>query len=316
MGSELNKPIGDGPTYAESWEIVDHGDYQSIVSFGPLAGMKLGDLVRLRGPELLGDAVVEEIADPRRPPNLVNRFPLLFKFLDANQNLSVQVHPDDRMGATLSEPDLGKTEAWYVLGASPGARVYAGLKPDVTRPDLQAAIEANRAEDLLHSFEPQPGDCIFIPAGTVHALGQGLLIAEIQQCSNTTFRLYDWGRVDRDGKPRELHIEQGLEAINYETGPVGPQVPHVEEPGLECLVECDKFRMNRLHLNGSRTIETSGAFRILAVVSGSARVSGDPGLQPMQKGDTCLIPASAGMFELSGDKAEILLIEPATSSHG
>lgn len=311
LGTDLNKPIGDGPTYAESWEIVDHGDYQSIVKAGDYAGKTLGQLVDENGTELLGAKVVKEINDTSRPDNLVNRFPLLFKFLDANKNLSVQVHPDDKMGATLAKPDLGKTEAWLVMDAQPGAKVYAGLNSGVTRGDLKKAIESNTAESVLHSFEPKAGDCIFIPAGTVHALGEGLLIAEIQQCSNTTFRLYDWGRVDKDGQPRELHIEQGIEATDFSRGPVNAQVPTPIDESTEGIVACDQFKLHRVTLSAERTFATDDSFKMIAVTQGSLSIVNDPCDSPLQRGETCLIPASMESFHVQvHDAAEFMLISP------
>ncbi len=192
----LGKSLGPGNDYAESWEVADHGADQSIVDAGPLAGTTLGELVRLRGVELFG----------RCHPQA--NFPLLVKFLDAAQSLSVQVHPNDAQAARLSPPDLGKTEAWYILAADPGSRVYAGLQPGVEREQLAEAIAKGTCETLLHGFEPKAGDCLFIPAGTVHALGAGLLVAEVQQSSDTTFRLYDWNRVGPDGKPRRCTLRR------------------------------------------------------------------------------------------------------------
>lgn len=309
LGTELNKPIGSEPTYAESWEIVDHGEFQSLVQSGEYAGLPLGKLVRDWGAALLGSRNLAAIEDPSRPANLIGRFPLLFKFLDAKQNLSVQVHPDDRLGATLDPPDLGKTEAWYVLDALPGSRIYAGLRSGVSRDEFQQAIESSSAESVLHSFEAHPGDCVFIPAGTVHALGAGLLIAEIQQCSNTTFRLYDWGRLDKDGRPRELHIDQGLEATDFERGPVHPQTPRTIDANTETLVECDKFTLQRIRLSESQLFATHGSFKILVVTAGSVTLADDPCESPLQRGDTCLIPAGMESYRiLANGSAELLCV--------
>lgn len=312
LGTELNKPIGEGPTFAESWEIVDHGNDQSVIANGDLAGMKLGDLVRSNPVELLGEKIALDIADESRPANLQNRFPLLFKFLDANQNLSVQVHPDDDMGATLPEPDLGKTEAWIVMGAAAGSKVYAGLKEGVNETEFRKSIEENRSEEVLHSFEPAVGDCIFIPAGTVHALGEGLLIAEIQQCSNTTFRLYDWGRVDANGIGRELHVDSGIAATDFSFGPVSKVTPVEINSDNELVVECDKFRVVRSRLRTSQNLSTDGSFKIIVVISGELKISGDPSSEPMRMGCTALIPASVGEFTISAsedcDQTEFLII--------
>ena len=197
LGTVLGKPIGEGSDYAESWEVVDHGADQSRVAFGPLAGTTLGELVREHGHELLG----------RHHPQ--PQFPLLIKLLDAQQKLSVQVHPNDEQAARLDTPDYGKTEAWVVLAAEPGSRIYAGLKRGFDRPALERELNRGTCELCLHHFEPRVGDCVFLPAGTVHALGGGLLIAEVQQSSDTTYRLFDWNRVGPDGRPRALHIEAG-----------------------------------------------------------------------------------------------------------
>ncbi len=312
LGTELNKPIGDGPTYAESWEIVDHGDDQSVIAYGAHAGKTLGDLVRSNPIELLGSNIAAKTADTSLPINLQNRFPLLFKFLDANQNLSVQVHPDDRMGATLPEPDLGKTEAWIVMAAAPGSKVYAGLKTGIDQTEFRKSIEENRSEEVLHSFEPSVGDCIFIPAGTVHALGEGLLIAEIQQCSNTTFRLYDWGRVDAKGNGRELHIDSGIAATDFSLGPVAACSPVALDADSELVVECDKFRVVRSRLSNRKTFSTDGSFKIIVVISGEFRIEGDPSSESMSIGCTALIPASFKNFEIliseSCEEAEFLII--------
>jgi mannose-6-phosphate isomerase len=196
LGTVLGKPIGDGDDYAESWEVADHEHGQSIVANGPLAGTALHELVISRGRELLG----------RHAPQ--PRFPLLFKFLDCQRDLSLQVHPSDAAAARLDPPDLGKTEAWVILDARPGSRVFAGLKQGCDPASLEGAVRTGRVDQCLHSFEAHPGQCIFIPAGTVHALGAGLLVAEIQQASDTTYRLYDWGRLGPDGQPRKLHIDR------------------------------------------------------------------------------------------------------------
>ncbi|MEZ6072331.1 MAG: type I phosphomannose isomerase catalytic subunit [Pirellulales bacterium] len=182
----LGKNTGD-EMYAESWEVVDHGDDQSVVLAGPLAGVSLGELVREHGAALLG----------RHHPQ--PRFPLLAKFLDAHRTLSVQVHPNDAQAARLDPPDLGKTEAWLVMDVEPGSVVYAGLKQGFDRPSFEREMKRGTAELCLNSFEPAVGQCVFIPAGLVHALGEGLLIFEIQQSSDTTYRLFDWNRLQADG---------------------------------------------------------------------------------------------------------------------
>ncbi len=305
LAQVLHKPIGD-ESAAESWEVVDHDSHQSVVACGPLAGKTLRQLIDERGTDLLGPALLEKISAKTIPAHLRGRFPLLLKFLDAQQPLSVQVHPDDKFGATLTPPDLGKTEAWYVMHAEAGAKIYAGLKAGVTAEDFSAAVAAGKTESMLHSFEVKAGDCVFIPAGTMHALGAGLLIAEIQQASNTTFRVYDWDRVDDSGNSRPLHIESALAVTDFERGPLEPirttgdpqqVVPtSVSSPRSSSLstqlVECDKFVMNKISAATAFELGGDGRFRILAVTGGSVRVSEDASPDELRLGETILLPAS------------------------
>ncbi|MEQ8788125.1 MAG: class I mannose-6-phosphate isomerase [Pirellulaceae bacterium] len=280
LASLLGKPLPAGDDYAESWEVVDHGDDQSIVAAGPLEGAALGELVASHGEELLG----------RHHPQ--NRFPLLLKFLDAQRNLSVQVHPNDEQAARLDPPDLGKTEAWVVLHAEPGSMIYAGLKRGFDRHALEREVMRGTVELCLHKFEARVGDCVFIPAGTVHALGEGLVIAEIQQASDTTFRLHDWNRVGPDGQPRPLHIVESLEVIDYERGPVDPQTPEpTGASGVERLVACDKFVLDRYHLAAAANLGGDDRFHLLAVIEGSVAVEGDPCDAPLRRGESLLLPA-------------------------
>ncbi|WP_442485345.1 type I phosphomannose isomerase catalytic subunit [Aeoliella sp. SH292] len=280
LGTLLAKPIGDGPTYAESWEAVDHGDDQSIVANGPLAGKTLHEIVTNHRDELFGKHAPQPV------------FPLLFKFLDAKQTLSVQVHPNDEQGAKLDPPDLGKTEAWVVLATEPGSKIYAGLKPGVDRPTLAAAIERGTSDECLHVIEPKVGDCVFIRAGTVHALGSGIVIAEIQQASNTTFRLFDWNRVDKDGKSRPLHIAESLEVTDYVRGPVEPQVPEpTSETGIERLVDCDKFVLDRATRSEPLVLDLTNRFHLIAAIDGEVEVECQGSTMSLPQGQTTLIPA-------------------------
>lgn len=292
----LGKPIGPEGDYAESWEICDRGPDQSVVEHGPLAGVTLGHLVRQRGEGLLG----------RHHPQ--QRFPLLLKFLDARRTLSVQVHPDDTRAARLDPPDLGKSEAWVVLAADAGSTIYAGLKPGVDRESLAEAIRGGRCEELLHQFQPTVGDCLFLPAGTVHALGEGLLVAEIQQASDTTYRLFDWNRLGPDGRPRPLHVEQGLEAIDYDLGPVGPRKPQqTDRPGVSRLVECDKFVLDRWRFDVPRPAGGDRRCHIISVLEGRVEVAGDPAGSPVPPGGTVLLPAALGQVELRPQGGTALL---------
>ena len=261
---------------------------QSIVAAGAAAGLSLHELVAEHGAELLG-------RDADR-----TQFPLLFKFLDCNRTLSVQVHPNDEQGARLDPPDLGKTEAWVVLAAEPGSKIYAGLKPGVTREQLSAAIESGNCEASLHEFEPQVGDCVLIKAGTVHALGAGLVIAEIQQASDTTFRLFDWNRVDAAGKPRQLHIAESLAVTDYMRGPVAAQQPQATPDSDRVrLVDCDKFVLDRLTIAKPQAVGGDERFHLLVPLAGAITVGGDAVGEPLTLGQTCLVPAAAGPVELT-----------------
>jgi len=296
LGTVLGKPIPETGDIAESWEVVDHGEDQSIVANGPQKGKSLNALVKEFPTDLFGE----------KPPG--ETFPLLFKFLDANRDLSIQVHPDDLGGAQLDPPDLGKTQAWYNLDAEPGAKVYVGLKEGVDRDQLAAAVASDTVIDCLHVVEPRPGDCLFIPAKTVHALGKGLLVAEIQQASNTTFRLYDWGRVSTDGKPRPLHIEQSLDTADYEKGPVHPQTPQeTRDPDVDRLVTCEKFVLDRWTFEGNKKIGDAKGFHIVAVLSGKVR-SMHPYLDlAMGPGTTFLIPAACEGLPIKAIEPTVLL---------
>lgn len=302
LGTLLGKPIGEGDDYAESWEVADHGVDQTVVTGGPLAGTTLTQLMAKYRKELLG-----------KHYGNASRFPLLFKLLDCRRVLSVQVHPNDIAAAKQTPPDLGKTEAWVILAAEPGSVVYAGLKRGFDRAALEREVHRGTTELCLHKFEPQVGDCIFIPAGTVHALGAGFVVAEIQQASDTTFRLFDWNRVGPDGKPRQLHVEESLAAIDYSAGPVQPQIPQPTESSfVERLVSCDKFILDRWKLNGTdsaaqTTIGGDERFHIVSVLAGSVKLSWGASSEQLTLGQTVLIPASAAKCQLTAELGTVLL---------
>ncbi|HEY6563892.1 MAG TPA: type I phosphomannose isomerase catalytic subunit [Pirellulaceae bacterium] len=285
LARELGKTVPAEQTCAESWEIVDRGVDQSHVAFGGLRGASLGELTSQFGRELLG----------RHDP--LPRFPLLFKYLDAEQTLSVQVHPSDAYAAQLDPPDLGKTEAWVVLSAEPSSRIYAGLRPGIDRQQFVTAIREGRVETTLHAFHPRNGDCVFLPSGIMHALGGGLLVAEIQQSSDATFRVFDWNRVGPDGTPRPLHIEQALAVTNFGAGPIEPirasHEPATSQSGLwrEELVRCDKFVLERWQVHDRVDLETGDRFHLLAVLEGAVELIGDPAQAPLGRGQTALWPA-------------------------
>jgi mannose-6-phosphate isomerase len=304
LGDLLDKPLGPESDYAESWEISDHEGDVSRVASGPLAGVTLRDLVRERPDELLGPALADR-----------KQFPLLVKFIDANQPLSVQVHPDDEQARVLAG-DNGKTEAWVIVHAEPGSLIYAGLRPGVGRDEFAQALKTGQVEPHLHRFEARPGQCVFIPAGTVHAIGAGIVLAEIQQMSDTTFRVFDWGRVGPDGKPRQLHIDEALVVIEFARGPVNPvevEAGPVEGGTCERLVRCPQFTLGRLRLTSTSAVGDLGRFTILIGMEGSAEVRSGPAREVLQTGETLLLPAGLGRCDLAPREGPCVVLTATVS---
>lgn len=296
LATVLGKSLDSDANYAESWEAVDHGEDQSRVIAGRMRGATLHQLVSDFSREMLG----------RHAPRA--QFPLLFKFLDAHQNLSVQVHPNDLQAAKLEPPDLGKTEAWVVLHAEPGSLIYAGLNHGINRALFENAVQRGDIESCLHRFAPTTGDCVLLPAGAVHALGAGIMVAEIQQASDATFRLFDWNRVDPEGKPRRLHLAQALETINYDLGPISPCKPVVTvDPQVERLAACEKFVLDRWTFEGAKLLGGDERFHLVAVLEGQLQVEGDPCDQPVEQGQTMLLPAACGPRQLQARHRTVLL---------
>jgi mannose-6-phosphate isomerase len=230
LADHLHKSLPTGEAFGESWEVSDHTLHRSLVADGPLQGTSLRSLMESKKDELLGQAA------PRH-----DIFPWLVKFLDCHDWLSVQVHPNTQIVKRLRPGDGSKTEAWFILHAKAGSRVYAGLKQGVGPDDMRAAVAKGTTHQLLHNFEPRAGDCVFLPAGTVHAVGGGVLMAEIQETSDVTFRLFDWNRVDAHGKSRPLHIEESFASIHWDQGPVTPErVADDDRP----LVRCPFFHLD------------------------------------------------------------------------
>lgn len=285
LGSVLGKPLGPETDYAESWEIADHGQDQSIVLAGARAGQTLGDIVRQQNSELFGSQAG------------LQQFPLLIKFLDANDWLSLQVHPNDAQAKAYDPKENGKTEAWIILDAEPGSQICVGLKEGVGKTEFADHLAAGTVEETLNMFEVKAGDCVFVPAGTVHAIGAGVLLAEVQQQSDLTFRLHDWGRMGSDGKPRQLHVEESLACIDFEQGPVtcvsAKAIPsrtrdHVHEE----LVRTDYFVIERHTTTSKFTVQTIDRFRILMVLQGDATAKWSDSARSLPLGSTLLIPAT------------------------
>ena len=301
LGTVLKKPIGPEDDYAESWEVVDHGDDQSVVADGPHRGKALAEVVRDHGEALFGHGHGRD------------QFPLLIKFLDASDRLSVQVHPDDALAKRHDPTELGKTEAWVILDAADNAVLWCGLKDGIDEGDVRAALADDEMARVLNEIPVAAGDCIFIPAGTVHAIGEGILLAEVQQSSDLTFRFYDWGRVGADGQPRQLHIEESIEATDFARGPVGPVQPRPLDSDLEGqtrehLVACEFFEMTRREASQSFAYPSDGELRVVMVLDGQGTLAAE-GIEDvtLQAGQTVLLPAERDAVQVTVDRPLTLL---------
>lgn len=276
MGKTL---FGDAP-YGESWELHD----TCTIGNGAWAGQTLADLIHEQGRAIVGAA-----HDP------AEGMPLLIKLLDATQWLSVQVHPNDEQARDLEGDPRGKTEAWIMLAAEDAAQLVIGVQPGTSRQAMAQAIHAGTLEDLLVYETVRAGDVLYMPANTVHAIGPGILLYEVQQASNVTYRLYDWGRMGLDGKPRDLHIEKGVRVAN--TG----DLPLVTHPEGERMVRGRYFETRRYALAGDqRTIETGGRFHALTCIAGYATIMSDDDTVDLAMGSTALIPAGMASYALIG----------------
>jgi len=292
--------VGAPAVCAESWEISAHPDGESVVASGPLAGRELAGLVTEFGPALLGTRVAD-----------ASRFPLLFKLIDARDRLSVQVHPNNANAAlTGGEP---KTEMWVVLERTPGASLYAGLSEGVTPQTLHAALAAGTAETQLVRLAVEPGQALFIPGGLVHAIGAGCLIYEVQQNSNTTYRLFDWGRTGADGKPRQLHLDESFKTIDWSLCP--PQMRSPVASGNDGsnrwsdLVSCDFFTMRKLDLSAPQLMESDRTtFHALFVTDGKVTVTVGKESVMLGAGASALIPAAAAGYTLIPDSPSTVLV--------
>ncbi|HEY3604619.1 MAG TPA: type I phosphomannose isomerase catalytic subunit [Sporichthyaceae bacterium] len=275
----------------EAWLLSDREDQQSRVADGPLAGQTLGDLCTRWPVQLLGGAAGQ-----------FPRFPLLLKFLDAREMLSVQVHPSDDQAAAAGHTDTGKTEAWVVLDAAPDSCIYAGLKPGTTPEDLRRAVARTTVTDHLASFTPRAGDVVLLPAGTVHALGGGVVVFEVQQNSDLTYRLYDWNRVDRAGQRRELQIDQALACTDFAARPVVPVRPVDDE-----LFSCAQFGIRRLEGKVRVDVGAAGTARVLVCIAGAGALEYNGATFGVRKGDVVLLPAAVGACAFQPEVAATLL---------
>jgi mannose-6-phosphate isomerase len=287
LANLLAAPLpGDDPI-GEAWILSDRPDHPSRVANGPLKGRTIGQLMEQCQEQLMGKLA------GRFP-----RFPLLLKFLDAQEMLSVQVHPSDAHKDLLPPGETGKTEAWVVLEAGTGSRIYAGLKPGATADTLRRALTNGTVAEHIACFTPKSGDGVFIPAGTVHTLGGGVVVFEVQQNSDVTFRLYDWDHVDaKTGKPRALQVDQALASIDFGScagGLVAPVVEAATPAKRERLFDCEQFRLWRLRGQLPFTVGAAGVPRVIVSIEGSGQVEQGGVAHEAGRGDVLLLPAVLG----------------------
>jgi mannose-6-phosphate isomerase len=304
LEGRLGKKLPPGEPIGESWEIY----WKNRVSNGPLRGQTLGDLIAAYPQRMVG----KPDADPE--------FPLLVKFLDAQQWLSVQVHPNDELAAKLEGEPRGKTECWYVIDAEPGAQLAYGLTEPLDAPTFRRAIEEGRTKDVLQYVNVVPGDFIFVPAGTLHALGPGILIYELQQTSDTTYRVYDWDRPGLDGKPRELHLDKALACTNFEVKPRAKGKAYrvqSDTPGINIsqllrgqYFSLDLLKLKRQDLGDTTfTIEYEAAHLLTVIAGHTVLRDFDDAYEPIKLsvGMSTFVPARLGPYTIvPEDNAEIL----------
>ena len=286
----LHKDFGDLPNCGETWEISGVKSDVSIVANGDLQGESLADLLEQYGAELVGDKVYQHFG---------NTFPLLVKFIDAKEFLSVQVHPDDKL-AKERHNSFGKTEMWYIIEADPGSSLIAGFNRELDEKTYLEYFNSGKLMDILNSEEAKAGDVFFLPAGRVHTIGKGLLLAEIQQTSDITYRIYDFDRLDDKGNKRELHTEEALAAIDYKHYPEYKTKYQPEKNETVELVKCPYFTTNVLDSteNTSKDYSKLDSFVIHVCLAGEYTVKYNGQSYPVKMGDSILLPKSINKVEL------------------
>lgn len=301
-GDKLKKDYGKNADFdklAESWELTVRPDGMNTVANGEYAGMTLGELIAKSGNKIVGSNYSGD------------RFPLLIKFIDACDRLSIQVHPSDDY-ALKNENEFGKTEMWYIVEAEEGAELVFGLSKDYTKESFAKAVSEGTVENLLNRVKVHAGDVYFIPSGLVHAIGAGILICEIQQNSNVTYRVYDYNRPGKDGKPRELHVEKAKEVIvNY----THEEIEKMRFSGTakrtpDLLATCDKFTVYKHDISGEIEITADErSFVSISFTEGEGNIVFDGAFYPFKKGDTYFLPAGMGKAVIKAEKAVCVTAE-------
>lgn len=296
LKTELNKTF-TAENIGESWELSTVPTQISIVTNGPLKGKSISDIIELHPNEFLGKSVIERFG---------KKFPLLFKFIDAHKDLSIQLHPNDEL-AKERHNSFGKTEMWYVMQADEKARLVVGFKEETNKEDFTKHIEDKTLVSILNEIPVKKGDVFFLETGTIHAIGEGVLIAEIQQTSDITYRVYDWDRVDENGKSRELHTDLALDAINFKKTNSKVAYTSIKNQS-NVLVDCPYFKTNLIPLKGEVSWEKKhDAFTVLMCTEGSYELFYEHDTYTFKKGDTVLLPATTEYIKLAG-KATLLEI--------
>ena len=287
LKNEYNK-ISNLNNIAESWELTVRPDGMNTIFGGDFDGKTMEEYIDSNGFSVVTDKILD-------------RFPLLIKFIDAEDNLSVQVHPDDEYGLKYAN-SLGKTEMWYIIDAAPGAKLVYGLKEGITNDLFKKAIENGKVEEMLNYVPVKKGDVFFIPSGLVHAIGAGILLAEIQQNSNITYRVYDYNRIGKDGKPRELHVNDALNVIVNRNEAEIDQIRYSKGKISENnLANCEYFCVDRYNLKGSLKFNADiGSFNSVLCLEGSGFIKFNNESYPIVKGDSFYIPAGLGAYEITG----------------
>ncbi|MGN1416235.1 MAG: type I phosphomannose isomerase catalytic subunit [Oscillospiraceae bacterium] len=298
-GTRLRDDFGkdcDFDKVAESWELSCHKDGQSTIANGEFAGLTLSDYIEKAGKSVLG-------TDCEKFEN----FPILIKLIDAKDNLSVQVHPDNDYAMRV-EGEYGKTEMWYVVDCDEGATLLYGFKHEISKDEFAQRIADNTLLEVTNAVPVKKGDVFFIQSGTLHAIGKGILIAEIQQNSNTTYRIYDYGRVGKDGKPRELHVEKAKDVTNLCPAKAYPETPVEKHDGfdIKLLSSCEYFTTYRVNVDSKAEFEADEkSFNSILVLEGSPVITGN-GTVNAKKGDSIFIGAGSGKYTVEGKCTVIL----------
>jgi mannose-6-phosphate isomerase len=296
----FNEPLPGNDPIGEAWILSDRDDHASRVANGSLKGQTISQLFKYWPDQLMGKLAGH-----------FTRFPLLLKFLDAHEMLSVQVHPSDRQKDFIPSGEHGKTEAWVVLKAGSESRIYAGLKSGTTAENLSQAIKNGTVADYLSSFIPTPDDAVFLPAGTVHALGGDMVVFEVQQNSDVTYRLFDWDHIDtKTGQPRALQVDQALACIDFSQGVASHVIPILETllPVVrEQLFHCEYFWLWRLRGQSSFTVGAVDVPRMLVCIEGNGELEHEGIMYEVGRGDVLLLPAIAGVCDFHPDVSVNLL---------